>query len=76
MPGLTNVFACLTADEAKNTAEFWLNTGHRVMVVGPTDTVRTQDEKQDLGFWSLNDAKTIYVVVATKDDMMEMKLPD
>jgi hypothetical protein len=75
MAGVTRINSYKTVAETTAAAQTFLNTGFRVWVLGPTDVVRLQDGKADAIFWSQGDTETVAVLIATKDDMKELKLP-
>lgn len=75
MAGVTRVNSYKTAVEATTAAQLFLNTGFRVWVCGPTDVVRLQHGKEDAIFWSQGDTETVVILIATKDDMGEVKPP-
>jgi hypothetical protein len=76
MAGVTRINSYKTAAEVTAAAQLFLNTGFRVWVLGPTDVVRLQHGKEDAIFWSQGDTETVAVLIATKDDMEEVKLPE
>lgn len=75
MPGVTRINSYKTEAETTAAANLFLNTGFKVWVLGPTEVVRLQDGNADPVFWSQGDTETVNILIATKDDMGEVKLP-